>query len=133
LACHSARPSYTDSPARWTAKSTIVVTPPHAAAIVPVSNVSDANGAAERQLHVGVGVDAARDDVLAGGVDDPVGGDAERLGLAGREDRDDRLAVDQDVTGLASGRRHDGPVGEQRGAHGFPFLSPISVFVPGTN
>ena len=29
-------------------------------------------GAAERQLHVGVGVDAAGDDVLAGGVDDLV-------------------------------------------------------------
>jgi hypothetical protein len=36
----------------------------------PVSNVSLANGAAERQLHVRVHVDAAGDDVLAGGVDD---------------------------------------------------------------
>ncbi len=55
------------------------------------------DGAAERQLHVGVGVDPARDDVLAGGVDRTVGGDAERRGLAGREDRGDRLAVDQHV------------------------------------
>ena len=37
-------------------------------------------GAAERQLHVGVGVDAARDDVLPGGVDGAVG----RPGLGAR-------------------------------------------------
>src|SRR6266566_4269306 len=42
LACHAASPSCTTSPVRWTAKSTIVVTPPHAAARVPVSKVSDA-------------------------------------------------------------------------------------------
>ena len=54
-------------------------------------------GAAERQFHVGVDVDAARHDVLAGCVDRAVGGDAERRGLAGREDRGDRLAVDQHV------------------------------------
>ena len=54
---------------RWIAKSTIVVVPPHAAARVPVSNVSDGVRAAEGHLHVGVAVDAAGDDVLAGRVD----------------------------------------------------------------
>src|SRR3954452_7618106 len=43
FSCHAASPSCTRSPNRWTAKSTIVVVPPHAAAAVPVSNVSDAN------------------------------------------------------------------------------------------
>src|SRR5690606_32241909 len=38
----AASPSWTRSPVRWTAKSTIVVVPPQAAARVPVSNVSDA-------------------------------------------------------------------------------------------
>ena len=54
-------------------------------------------GAAERHLHVGVHVDAARHDVLAGGVDRAVGGDAQRVGLPGGEDGDDRLAVDEHV------------------------------------
>ena len=57
LACQAASPSCTTSPVRCTAKSMIVVVPPNAAARVPVSNVSLANGAAERQLHVGVRVD----------------------------------------------------------------------------
>src|SRR5688572_25052573 len=43
FSCHAARPSWTRSPVRWTAKSTIVVVPPHAAARVPVSKVSEAN------------------------------------------------------------------------------------------
>ena len=63
-------------PAAWTAKSTIDVVPPKAAARVPVSNVSLANVAAEGQLHVRVDVDAARDHVLAGRVDGLVGGHA---------------------------------------------------------
>ena len=42
FACQAASPSCTTSPVRWTAKSTIVVTPPQAAARVPVSNVSEA-------------------------------------------------------------------------------------------
>src|ERR687898_2117691 len=42
LACQASRPSITRSPVRWTAKSTIVVVPPQAAARVPVSNVSEA-------------------------------------------------------------------------------------------
>src|SRR5688572_11895192 len=43
LSCHAARPSCTTSPVRCTAKSMIVVVPPNAAALVPVSNVSEAN------------------------------------------------------------------------------------------
>ena len=43
LAVPVGEPSCTFSPVRCTAKSTIVVTPPHAAAIVPVSNVSEAS------------------------------------------------------------------------------------------
>ena len=57
-------------------------------------------GAAERQLHVGVRVDAARDHVLAGrvdhGVDDRREVGAEQL-RAGRQHRGDRLAVDEHV------------------------------------
>ena len=61
--------------------------------------------AAERQLHVGVHVDAAGDHVLAGGVDRAHGRDADRLGLPGREHGRDRLAVDQHVAGAAARRR----------------------------
>src|SRR5262245_50287649 len=43
LPCQASSPSNTRSPARCTAKSMIVVVPPHAAARVPVSNVSEAN------------------------------------------------------------------------------------------
>jgi len=74
-------------------------------------------GAAERQLHVGVGVDAAGDDVLVRGVDDAVGVDAHRRGLAGGEDADDRLVVDQDVALGPPGRRNDRAVLDECGAH----------------
>src|SRR5664279_3608958 len=43
LACQASRPSRSDLPRDWTAKSTIVVVPPKAAARVPVSKVSLAN------------------------------------------------------------------------------------------
>ena len=43
LACQAASPSWTFSPVRCTAKSMIVVVPPKAAALVPVSKVSEAN------------------------------------------------------------------------------------------
>src|SRR3954447_3313015 len=42
-ACHVSRPSRRDLPLDWTAKSTIVVVPPNAAARVPVSKSSLAN------------------------------------------------------------------------------------------
>src|SRR6266702_4187476 len=42
FACHVSRPSRSDLPTDWTAKSTIVVVPPQAAARDPVSKVSDA-------------------------------------------------------------------------------------------
>jgi hypothetical protein len=51
------------------AKSTMVVVPPCAAATVPVSKSSTRGGAAERHVQVRVRVDAAGDDVFAGGVD----------------------------------------------------------------
>ena len=43
LACQASRPSRSDWPLPWTAKSTIEVVPPNAAARVPVSKVSLAN------------------------------------------------------------------------------------------
>ena len=43
FACHASRPARRLAPRLWTAKSTIVVVPPKAAARVPVSNVSFAN------------------------------------------------------------------------------------------
>ena len=55
--------------------------------------------ATKGQLHVSVHVDAARDHVLAGGVDGAVGGDALSGGLPGRVQRGDGLAVDQNVVG----------------------------------
>ena len=42
FACQASRPSRSEPPMLWIAKSTIVVVPPHAAARVPVSNVSAA-------------------------------------------------------------------------------------------
>ena len=49
-------------------------------------------GAAERQLHMGVAVDAAGDDPLAGGVHDRVGRDVEV-----DADQGDLIAIDEDV------------------------------------
>src|ERR1700746_3480599 len=43
LACHLSRVASSDVPLAWTAKSTIVVVPPQAAARVPVSKVSTEN------------------------------------------------------------------------------------------
>ena len=43
LACHLSRVASSEVPLAWTAKSMIVVVPPHAAARVPVSNVSAEN------------------------------------------------------------------------------------------
>ena len=43
LACQASRPARSEDPFDWTAKSTIDVVPPNAAARVPVSNVSFAN------------------------------------------------------------------------------------------
>ena len=69
--------------------------------------------AAERQLHVGVDVDAAGDDVLARRVDRLVG---VRRVTQRRADLDDRLAIDQDVRGVRAVGRDDRPVRDQ-GAH----------------
>ena len=72
---------------------------------------------AERQLHVGVRVDPARDDVLAGRVDRLV----RRHRRTGRiaPDLGDGLAVDQDVGLVRAIGRDDRAVGDER-AH--PFL-----------
>ena len=43
LACQVSRPSRSEAPRDWTAKSTMLVVPPNAAARVPVSKVSFAN------------------------------------------------------------------------------------------
>ena len=105
LLCQSARPSCTFSPVRCTAKSTIVVTPPHAAAMVPVSNVSDAavppNGSS---MWVCTSTPPGTTYLPVASIV-RVGGDAEGLGLAGREHGGDRLAVDEHVAGDAAGRR----------------------------
>lgn len=64
-------------------------------------------GAAEGHLHVGVPVDAARNDVLAARVDDVLGG--ERLGRrgAGRGEGGDAAVLDQDVGVDLVGRGDD--------------------------
>ena len=69
LACQAASPSCTTSPVRCTAKSMIVVVPPNAAARVPVSKVSLANVPPNGSSMWVCASIAARDDVLAGGVD----------------------------------------------------------------
>ena len=71
LASAARGPARSASPLRWTAKSTMVVVPPQAAARVPVSKVSDGTGAAKGQFHVGVGVDPPGHDQAPGRVDEP--------------------------------------------------------------
>ena len=88
--------------------------------------------AAERQRHVDMGVDATGDDVLAGGVDDGVADDAQGAGLTRREDRRDRLAVDQHVGLAATDRGDDRAAGDQCECHECPsllFLLSWSVLV----
>ncbi len=84
--------------------STMVVTPPHAAAVEPVSNVSLAkvppNGSS---MWVWTSIPPGMT-YLPVGVDDPIGGDALRRDLARRVERGDRLAVDEDVHRLPAGR-----------------------------
>ncbi len=93
------------------------MTPPQAAALVPVSNVSDAsvppNGICmcvwtstppgTTYLPVASIVRSAYD--------------AQRGSLAGGEDRRDRLAVDEDVGHTSSERRHDRAVVDEDGCH----------------
>ena len=104
----------------------IVVVPPNAAARVPVSNVSRRERAAERQLHVGVAVDPAGDDVLPRRVDDRVGGRREVGAEHGRrrlDEGDDALAVDQHVGRVRTGRADDGAVRDERGHASAPAIS----------
>jgi hypothetical protein len=72
-------------------------------------------GAAERHLHVGVRVHAARDHVQPGRVDHRVGvlGPALRDAAAGGGDGRHRLAVDQHVGAQLVGRRDDQAVLDQ--------------------
>ena len=82
----------------------------------------DRGGAAEGQLHVGVGVNAAGDDVLARRIDDGVDGARKVVAeerRAGAEDGDDRLAVDEDVGCAATRGAHDGAAGDECRGHGF--------------
>jgi hypothetical protein len=75
-------------------------------------------GAAERHLHVRVGVNAAGEQVLAGCVDRLISCDrTQRLG-PGRDQGDDPLVVDQHVGGDPTGRRDDGGALDQSRAHG---------------
>jgi hypothetical protein len=80
-----------------------VVVPPHAAA---------------RHLHVRVRVDAARDHVLARGVDDRVGLDRTERVRAGRDERSDRFAIDEHVLQRRSCGRDNRPALDEDCAHG---------------
>src|SRR5690606_40771209 len=71
-------------------------------------------GAPERQLHVGVDVDAAGDDVLAGGVDRLVG---RPVVASGRGQGDDLLVLDEDIGGHPVGGGDDGSVGDDGACH----------------
>ena len=72
--------------------------------------------AAERELHVGVDVDTTRDDVLPGRVDDPLDArpevGAQRSVTRGKQ-RDDALAIDEDVHELRAHGAHDGAAPHQ--------------------
>lgn len=79
-------------------------------------------GPAEGHLHVRVGVDPARDHVLACRVDPAVDPGEEGLAQDGRarfEDGDDRLVLDEDVGQPRPCRVDDGPAGDER-VHGSP-------------
>ena len=69
-------------------------------------------GAAEGQLHVGVHVDAAGDDVASGRVDGPV--HALDHAVEARAQGCDGLAVDEHVGDLGAIRVDDGAVGDER-------------------
>src|SRR6185369_10431513 len=66
-------------------------------------------GPAERHVEVSVDVDAARQQVLAGGVDDPIGGHVERGADGG-----DLVAVDEDVALIAIRGGYDRPALDQQ-------------------
>ena len=71
-----------------------------------------------------VGIDAARQDVLAGSVDHLVGLRVERFA-----DQGDPLAVDEDVGDVVIRRRDDAAVLDQHGHSGSPF-SVVGYFPP---
>ena len=76
--------------------------------------------ATERQLHVGVGVDAARDHILAGRVDhgvDRVLQVAAEQHRSGCEHRDDALTVDEHIRFTAASGRDDGTAGDEGRSH----------------
>jgi hypothetical protein len=79
LSRQSSNASAKDEPCGWMMKSTWQVVPPKAAAVCPDSTSSIVVVPSERHVEMGVRVDAAREDVLAGRVDDLVGFDVERL------------------------------------------------------
>ena len=65
----------------------------------------------------GTAVSVATGNESASEATDAVGATAETVGLAGCEDRNDRLAVNQDVALGAPRRRDDRPVGDQCACH----------------
>ena len=93
-------------------KSTWQVVPPNAAAVWPDSTSSIVTVPAERHVQVRVRVDCAGQHVLAGGVDDLVGLDVERLA-----DQRDALALDVDVADVVVGGGDDPAAFDQYG-HG---------------
>ena len=106
LACQAASPSCTTSPVRCTAKSMIVVVPPKAAARVPVSKVSRRArcrrtaapcGCARRSPPGMTYLPVASIDLVG----------LHARCAAGREQRGDRLAVDQHVGRVRAGRADD--------------------------
>ena len=102
-----------EAPRVWTAKSTMVVVPPNAAARVPVSKVSDDSVPPnERQLHVGVRIDPAREQQLPRRVDDPVRRDLETA-LETVPDQGHGLPLDENVCPVVVYRRDDASVLDQ--------------------
>ena len=97
----------------------MVVTPPHAAAMVPVSNVSEAavppNGSSMwvcASMPPGITYLPVASIVRSAVTPRPAAWPGARIA-------DDRLAVDQDVAARAAGGRDDRPVGDECACHVF--------------
>ena len=71
-------------------------------------DVVDRDGPAERHVEVRMRIDQSGEDVLARGVDDPVGIDVERLA-----EHRDALVLDEDVADVVVGGRDDPPALDQ--------------------
>ena len=108
FACQSSSASANELPGRLDAEVDVARRAAERGGGLSRRDVVDRHRPAERHVEMRVRVDAAREDVLARGVDDPIGVDVERLA-----DHRDPLAVDVDVADVVVGGRDDPPALDQ--------------------